>query len=60
MRKTKKPAIASEWREDKEAEEVIVDGILEYNVTFDSVYWAAGISSKEFTDFKVKLRDIEC
>ena len=45
---------------DKEASEVIVDGILGYNVTLDSVYWAVGISSKEFTDFKAKLRDIEC
>ena len=38
----------------------MVNGILDYNVTFDSVYWGAEIYSKEFTDFKAKLRDIEC
>lgn len=37
------------------ASEVIIDCKLEYNVEFDVVYWAASISSKEFTDFKVKL-----
>lgn len=41
---------------DKTASEVIIGNTLKYNVTFDSVYWAASISSKEFTDYKVKLK----
>ena len=44
---------------DKTASEIIINEILEYNVTFDIVYWAVGISSKEFTDLKVKLKDLE-
>lgn len=44
---------------DKTASEVISNGVLEYNVTFDTVYWAAGISSKEFTDLKVTFRNLE-
>ena len=43
---------------DKTALEAIINGVLEYNVTFDIVYWAASISSKEFTALKVKLRDL--
>lgn len=44
---------------DKTASEVIINKILEYNVTFDIVYWAAGISSKEFTNLKVKLKALK-
>ena len=43
---------------DKTASEAIINGVLEYNVTFDIIYWAASISSKEFTALKVKLRDL--
>lgn len=61
LAKTTSPTMAiMKDLKDKEASEVIINGTLDYNVTFDTVYWAAGISSKEFTDFKVKLRDIEC
>lgn len=45
---------------DKTASEIISNGVLAYNITFDCVYWAASISSKEFTEFKVKLRNLEC
>lgn len=44
---------------DKTASEVISNGVLEYNVTFETVYWAAGISSKKFTDLKVTFRNLE-
>lgn len=43
---------------DKEASEVIVDEKIKYNVVFDSVYWAAGISSKDFTALKIKIREV--
>lgn len=41
---------------DKTASELIIGNRIEYDVTFDSVLWAAGISSKEFTALKVVIR----
>lgn len=40
---------------DKQALEVIIDSVIKYNITFDCVYWAAGISAKEFTNLKVSI-----
>lgn len=44
---------------DFKASELIIDNHIEYNVEFDCVLWAAGISSKDFTALKVKLREID-
>lgn len=41
---------------DKQALEIVLGTEILYNVTFECVYWAAGISAREFTDLKVKLR----
>ena len=41
---------------DKTASELIIGHRIEYDVTFDSVFWAASISSKEFTALKVVIK----
>lgn len=40
---------------DNHAEEIIVNNEIEYDVTLEGVYWAASITSKEFTDLKKSL-----
>lgn len=43
---------------DKEVAEFITKNTLEYNVTLDNVFWAATISSKEYTALKVKMKEL--
>lgn len=43
---------------NKHVSELIVDAVIDYDVTLDDVLWAASISSKEFTALKIKLRNI--